>query len=136
MSRDRVLQGSTSKGKIYDAEAMSSTNTYYSAPFYIESGTVWSVMLQATTISSWTATITLWATNKPDASETDDTDWVQMTSTHGWDNFVSGNPSAASSYKDLADVGVSGALKYRLKIVNASGSATIEGWVSRKDDIV
>lgn len=120
--------------KLMDAVSNDGTDTtVYSDPFMPHGATVWALMLVGASVTTYSSTITLWATNKPDASLADDTDWVQMTATHGWDGFAGGDPSSASSLKELADVGVSGALMYRLKFVRSGGSADLTVWANAKD---
>lgn len=118
--------------QIFHDKAFSSTNTVYSEKFRVPGQSVWSVHLQATAASGWSAAFTLWASNKASPSEADDSDWVQMTSNHGWDGLPGGNPSTASAFKDHVDVGVSGALWYRFKGVNSAGTATLQGWLVKK----
>lgn len=118
--------------QIFHDAAFADTDTVYSEKFAVPRSTVWSIHLYATAASSWSAAFTLWASDKPDPSEADDTDWVQMTSSHGWDGLPGGDPSSVSSFKDLADVGVSGALYYRLKAVNSAGTATLQGIATQK----
>lgn len=120
-------------GIIMDGVTNDGTDTtVYSNAFSTSRADVWSVHLEGASVSSYSAAITLWASNKLEPGTADDTDWVQMTSTHGWDGFPSGDPSAASSLKDLIDVGVSGALWYRFKFVRSAGSANLTVILNRK----
>lgn len=108
--------------------------TVYSDAFSTSDCSVWSVHLEWVEDTATFATaITLWASNKPEPGADDDTDWVQMTATHGWDGFAGGDPAGGNG-KDLADVGISGAKWYRLKFVRSTGAGTIQAWLHRKSD--
>jgi hypothetical protein len=75
------------------------------------------------TTGTLSGTFTLWVTDKMFASLADDTDWVQDT------GFVPVNPAgAAAKFRDDAG-NAKGAFK-RLKFVNASGTGTLQGFVT------
>lgn len=102
--------------------AASSTNTYYSKPWSCEQGS-WSLQVQTT--GTLTGTWTLWLSNKPHPSLTDDTDWVDI-STHA--GFVETNPAGATTKWTATPDHLIGAW-FRLKYVNASGTGNILAWV-------
>ncbi len=120
--------------KIFD-EAVSSSGadaTVYSIPFSTSRCDIWSLHLEwDETTATYASTVTLWASNKINPNLANDDDWVQMTDTHGWDGFAGGNPAGGDG-KDLVDVGISGAWKYRLKVVRTTGTATLDCWLNRK----
>ena len=104
-----------------DGVAASSTNTYYSFVWSGEDSDGYG--LTVFTTGTLTGTWTLWATDKPFASEADDSDWVQDT------GFTPTNPAgAASKYRD--DGGNAKAYRKRLKYVNASGTGNIIAYVT------
>ena len=121
--------------KIFDNVTSDGTDTtIYSSKFTPSRGSVWAAHVEwDDDASSYTATVTLWASCKPVPGESDDTDWVEMTSSHGWDGFPK-DPTGGDD-KDLADVGISGALHYRFKVARTAGSATWNGWVVCKDEV-
>lgn len=121
--------------RIFEAATSDGTDsTIYSTRFAPSKGSVWAAHAEwDDAASSYTATVTLWASCKPNPSPDDDTDWVQMTASHGWDGFPGGDPTGGDG-KDLVDVGISGALWYRFKVVRGAGTATWEGWVTCKDE--
>lgn len=72
------------------------------------------------TTGTLTGTWTLWATDNPNASLTDDTDWVDMSS-HA--DFVETNPAGSTTKWRINSTGLRAA-KLRLKYVAGSGSGT------------
>lgn len=96
--------------------------TIYSSVFTVKDATTWAVHLEWT---GGTSTVTLQASCKPTPNEASDTDWVDDA-----DITVAGPDGAAG--KSLQEIGNSGASYYRLKVVTASGSGTISGWVNAK----
>lgn len=108
-----------------NGKAASGTSTYYS--------TVWKgdrdFGLTVVTSGTLTGTWTLWATDNPNASEADDTDWVDSSS-HA--DFVETNP-AGSTTKWRVNSVLMRAAKLRLKYVNASGTGTLYAYVTRCD---
>lgn len=107
--------------------------TVYSDKFGVSWAEVWSTHFEWDDDSTtYAATVTLWASNKQDPSEADDTDWVQMTANNNFDGLPAGNPTGGDG-KDLVDLGISGALWYRWKFARTAGSATLQAYTSRKD---
>lgn len=104
--------------------AASGTSTYYSDVWV--GNTDFGLSVFATSASSLTGTWTLWATDNPKASLTDDTDWVDMSS-HS--DVVEANPAGASAKWRVNGVNLR-AYKFRLKYVNASGTGTLYAYVS------
>lgn len=99
--------------------------TEYSNPFSVSEGSVWSAH------HVWTGTpttaVTLWCSNYPSPSLTDDTDWVDVSP-------ATGMPApAGSASKSFLDIGNSGGAKYRFKYVTTVGSGTIKCWVHGKE---
>ena len=113
-----------------------SNTTVYSNVFTVPLGSVFSMHLVWTeTTATYASTVTLWASNKKNASVDDDADWVEMTSDYGFDGFPGLTAGAlGTSGKDFADVGNSGAISYRLKFVRTGGAATINCYVGKKDN--
>ena len=103
-----------------DGVAASSTDTYYSKRWSGDHD--WGLHVQTT--GTLTGTWTLWASDKPQPSLTDDTDWVDM-SAHA--DFVETNP-AGSTTKWRVNSTLIKATWLRLKYVNASGTGTIYAW--------
>lgn len=101
--------------------AVSSTNTYYTA--VVGQGGAGALALHSVFTGTPTGTVTLWYTNKPNASEANDTDWVQDTT------FTATNPAGAAT-KSFHTVGNLAAVRVRLKYVNASGSGTWAVWAT------
>lgn len=110
--------------RIFTDGAMASTNTIYSKQFGSDSvgqsggsaHVVWS--------GDPTGTFTVWASNKANASEADDTDWVEITAA------VTGitNPTGSASKLLIRIPNTQPALKYRLKYVNSSGTGSVQGY--------
>lgn len=113
----------TTVGRATDGYAITGTPTVYS---YVWKGNV-DFGLTVETTGTLTGTWTLWASDNPNASETDDTHWVD-TSTHA--DFVESNP-AGSATKWRVNSTLIRAAKLRLKFVAASGAGTIYAYVSR-----
>ena len=108
-------------------------STVYSDPIVIPHGSVWSAHLVWTEDTATFATaVTLWATNVRQPSLTDDTDWVQMVSGHGWDGFTGGDPAGGDG-KDFSDIGNTGGALYRFKFVRSTGAATLNLYLAFKD---
>lgn len=110
-------------GSSTNGVAASSTNTYYSKPWKGDVDFGLTVVTSGTLTGTWT----LWATDNPNASEADDTDWVDM-SAHA--DFVEANPAGAAT-KWRVNSTLLRAGKLRLKYVNASGEGNIYAYVSR-----
>lgn len=104
-----------------DGVAVSGTNTYYSKPFGGAHSDGQSIHLEWS--GTPTGTFTLWASDKPNPSETDDTDWVQDTT------FSPTNPAGSASKMMDTTSNMKANLK-RIKYVNASGSGTLKGWAT------
>lgn len=104
--------------------AVTGTNTYRSAEFGGGDCVNWSTHLEWT--GNPNGTLTLWASNRPDRSATDETGWVQVTLPTG----MAGPAGSAGS--NFVDIGNSGARAYRLRYVNASGSGTLLGYAHGK----
>lgn len=98
----------------------SSNATEYSIKFGGIDFPQWSVHFEWT--GTPTATITLWASNKDDPSEADDTDWVQ--------DSTSFTGPAGSASKGFYEIGNSSARYYRFKVVTSGGSGTFQAWVT------
>lgn len=99
--------------------AVTGANTYYSRPFAARDGQPVSFHLVWT--GTPTGTFTLWYSNKPNADEADDDDWVQDTT------WVATNPAGSAS-KAFHTVGNLVAERVRLKYVNSASSGAIEAW--------
>jgi hypothetical protein len=82
--------------------------------------------LTITTSGTLTGTWTLWATDNPKASLTDDTDWVD-TSAHA--EFAETNPAGAATKWRVNSV-LLRAGRLRLKYVNTSGAGTIQAYAT------
>lgn len=108
---------------VLSAVAASSTNTYYSSPW---SGNVASFGSHVITSGTLTGTWTLWATDKPDASLADDTDWVDV-SAHA--DFVETNPAGAATKWVFSSSLLQHRL-LRLKYVNASGTGNLTAYIT------
>ena len=105
----------------------------YSDIFQVEYCEVWNTHFEWTEdTATYAAAITLWASDKPNPDESDDTDWVQMTSGHGFDGLPGGDPAGGDG-KDMTDVSASGALWYRWKVERTTGDGTLQAYVVRKD---
>lgn len=101
--------------------AVSGTSTFYSFTWSGEDADGYGLTVFYT--GTPTGTFTLWGTDKPFADETTDNDWVQDT------GFSPTNPAgAAGKFRD--DGGNAKAYRKRLKYVNASGTGTIEAYVT------
>jgi hypothetical protein len=120
-------------GRVANLDLSASPATGYSDTFQIPLGTTWSAHLETTeTTATFAVTPTLWASNKPNPSETNDADWVEMTSDHGWDDFP--GVAVTGSTKRFADVGNSGAYRYRFKFARTGGAGNVKVWVALKDN--
>lgn len=97
-----------------DGVAVSSTNTYYSRA--VHPGDAGAVSFQASWTGTPTGTITVWATDKPDADLSNDNDWIQVT-----DTLTDPAGSASKTRQDIT----CRATAVRLKYVNASGSGVL-----------
>lgn len=111
----------TRTGVAQEGVAVSSTTTYYSGKISGKHADGYGLHVQYT--GTPTGTLTLWMSDKPLPSETDDADWVQDT------GFSPTNPAgAAGKFRD--DTSNAKAGWKRLKYVNASGSGTLFAWVN------
>lgn len=104
-------------------DALTLSGTQYSDYFSVADCDVWAVHAEWT--GTPTATITLWASCKPEPDTANDTDWVQVTS-------FTGISPAGSASKALVEVGNSGAKYYRLKSVLGAGAGTMKMWAHGK----
>lgn len=115
---------STANFTPYDAVAVSATSTYYSTPTSLK------LLRHAAYTLHWTGTptgtFTVWASNKPSPSLTDDTDWVNLSLARAI------TQPAGTASKDYVDVSDDPFLWSRLKYVNASGSGTITSYFTGK----
>ena len=102
--------------------AVSGTDTFYSDLIAGGPAGLDGFSLHLVWTGTPTGTFTLWASDRPDASLTDDTDWVQFTT-----GITFTNPAGSAS-KGLYEVGNARSLKYRVKYVNASGTGTLSAW--------
>lgn len=116
--------GSTHLGRTLDTSASA---TEYSLPFSISEGSVWSAHF-IWTGSSLTTVVTLWATNNPNASLTDDTDWVDVTGT-----LTMPTITTSSSGKNLYSFGNDGAYKHRFKYATSNGTGVMKTIVHGKE---
>lgn len=105
-----------------NGQAVTGTPTYYSKCWV----GMYTFGLTVVTSGTLTGTWTLWATDNPNASDADDTDWVDM-SAHA--EFVETNP-AGSATKWRVNSYQLRAGKFRLKYVNASGTGSIYAYVT------
>lgn len=119
-------KAATAAGTITDGVAVSSTTTYYSAPWKSDDGQ--NLHVVATSTSALTGTFTLWYSSKPRPGTSDDTDWQQDT---GWG--VSNPAGASSSFMDDSSSGK--AYWKRIKYVNASGTGTVYAYLSHPSRI-
>jgi hypothetical protein len=107
--------------------------TAYSDKFGVSYAEVWNTHFEwDETAATFAAAITLWASNKASPDESTDTDWVNVVTAHGFSGLPGSDPAGGDG-RDMVDVSASGALWYRWKVVRASGTATIQAYVSRKD---
>lgn len=113
----------TMTGSSTNGVAASGTSTYYSKPWKGDVDFGLTVVTSGTLTGTWT----LWATDNPNASEADDTDWVDQSS-HA--DFVETNP-AGSTTKWRVNSVLMRAGKFRLKYVNTSGTGNIYAYVTR-----
>lgn len=110
---------------VYEAVAVSSTDTYYSEKTSLKRLSDPSYHLVST--GTMAGTYTVWVSNKPTPSEADDTDWVSLTLA------TAITQPAGSAQKDFIDLsGLSSPLWVRLKYVNASGSGAITAYFNGK----
>lgn len=112
---------SGASGRAADGVAVSGTNTYYSAPISGKQADGAGIHLQWT--GTPTGTFTLWCSDKPHPSLTDDSDWVQDTA------FSPTNPAGSAS-KMRDDTSNAKSKWKRVKYVNASGTGTLYGWAT------
>lgn len=110
-------------GASYQGVAASATGVYYSD---VWKGDV-DFGLTVETTGDLTGTWTLWASDNPNASATDDTHWVDS-SAHA--EFVETNP-AGSATKWRVNSTLLRAAKLRLKYTNATGTGNLFAYVSR-----
>jgi len=130
--KSRFVLGSKTTGATSGAAPNA---TIYSDKFSVWGAPVWSAhLVWSSAGSDLAATITLWASNYENPDPSTDTDWVQMTTDHGWDGFVSGDPDGATaSAKDVADVSSSGSRWYKFKVARSAGSGLVSILVNAKD---
>lgn len=108
------------------------TDTTTQVVFAVADADVWSLHLDWDDAgTTYAATVTLWASNRPDADIDTDTHWCQLDADHGWGGLPNGNPTGGDG-RDFTDVGVSGALYYRLRVVSTAGAATLNCWLCQK----
>lgn len=101
--------------------AVSSTNTYYSHPWGAAGADGQSFQLHWT--GTPTGVFTLWYSNKPHPSLTNDNDWIEDT------DFSPTNPAGSASKMGDNAANMKANLK-RVKYVNASGSGVLTGDVT------
>lgn len=121
-------------GQILNQATLDGSTTATTVAFTVAAASDWALQCEWTDdASSLAITVTLWASCKanPNTDLTDDTDWVQMTSSHGWGGLPGGNPAGGSG-KDLTDVGVSGALWYKVRFARTAGSGKMSAWTVQK----
>lgn len=116
------------KQELGDALSLSGTDTFYSDVLDCSHSSAGSFQVEWTGATP-VVTETVWASNKPNPDLSDDSDWVDVTSTIAAVN-VTGN-----SGKGMVDIPPAENLydKYRLKFVNASGTATVTIYAAAKD---
>lgn len=110
-------------------------STVYSNPLFVPLGSVFSLHLVWTqTTATYASVVTLWASNKENASLADDTDWVEIDAAGGFDGFPGLTSGAlGTSGKDFVDIADAGAVQYRLKFVRSGGAATLQCFSCTKD---
>lgn len=117
-----------------NAQVDGTTTTAYSNMFFVSDADVWSSHFVWTEdVATFAAAVTLWATNLENPDEATDTDWVQMTASHGFSGLPGGDPSGGSG-KDFVDISASGAIRYRWKVVRSTGTGTVQIIVGMKDN--
>lgn len=112
---------SGASGRTADGVAVSGATTYYSAPISGNKTDGMGLHLQWT--GTPTGTFTLWMSDKPHPSLTDDADWVQDT------GFSPTNPAGSAS-KMRDDTSNAKAKWKRVKYVNSGGSGVLYGWAT------
>lgn len=118
------MPGATANFTVYDAVAVSSTITYYSAKSSLKNLRDGSYHLSS--IGTMTGTYTVWVSNKPMPIETTDADWVSLTLA-----TAISQPAGADA-KDYVDLSSLPFLWSRLKYVNASGTGAITSYFTGK----
>lgn len=106
--------------------------TLYSDAFQVGDSPIWSTHFEAVDdAADYAALVTLWASDHADPGVGDDADWVQMEAAHGYPGLPNGDPPGGD-WKELVDVGNSGAIWYRWKIVRTAGSAVVQAFAGTK----
>ena len=103
--------------KVYDQT--NPTGTTYSDKLSMRKGSLFSIH---SVYGGLTGTITLWQSNIPNASLTDDTDWVENTDV----TFT----ALAGASKQFQNAGNAAALFYRVKYVHTSGTGDLDIWIN------
>ena len=126
MTEEQTYQHVRGKQIFHDKAIDAGSSTAYSRVFSAPQSTVWNTHhIWTDGAANFTATYTLWASDYESPDETNDDEWVQMTSNHGYDGLPGGNPVGGSG-KDMVDISASGALHYRWKVEWISGSAVLQ----------
>jgi len=102
---------------------VTSTGTFYSTPISLPEQAVVGIHLEWDAV---TDTDTFWASDKPKPDETDDADWVQVTT------IVVTSPTGSES-KHRYDLDRVGARWLRIKVVHGSGTGKRRGWATIKE---
>jgi hypothetical protein len=112
---------SGAEGRSHEGVAVSGALTFYSSKIGGRDSDGCALHLQWT--GTPTGTFTLWMSDKPYPSETDDSDWVQDT------GFSPTNPAGAAG-KMRDDMSNAKARWKRVKYVNSASTGTLFGWAS------
>ena len=96
------------------------TGTVYSEPFSMEHGSLFSLHC---VYGGLTGTLTLWQSNIPDPSLTDDTDWVENTDV----TFT----ALSGAGKQFINAGNAAAYKYRVKYFHGSGTGDLDVYANK-----
>lgn len=116
MPNYRIFKSTTSAPDL--GLAVTGTNAYYSKKVSARDGQP--ISLHLVWAGTVTGAFTLWYSNLENPGVDDDTDWVQDTT------FPA--PTVSNSGKSFHALGNLTATHVRLKYVNATGSATIQGY--------
>ncbi len=117
---------------IHDGVSSAAATPLYSDKFNTGIEPIWSTHFEAIDdAADWAATVTLWASDHAAPNEATDADWVEMEAVHNYDGLPNGNP-AGGNWKELVDIGNSGAIWYRWKLARTLGSAVVQAFMGGK----
>jgi hypothetical protein len=111
-----------SSAKMFDEAFGAATTSQGMIPAPMAS--VGSFMLIVNAPSTFTAVVTVWASNKPEPDETVDLDWVDISAAISDIPTIS-SLAAATNYMVQVPQPEGGALYYRLKMISSLGSANV-----------